>query len=357
MRGMGRFKLFKPDVRIFLIPLVGVLMMATSMVLMFIFEYRTFSEIREISLSRTIFILLETFVSIGIMSQVIYYLNEVLPWSKSWWRRFLANFAMLLCFVFAMSIMITWNEGVIFKYLTNMGTGEIPKEMRFVMPVVTNTLFMTLIELLLQFETQSELKVKLARLEKEKINSQYSALKGQLDHHFLFNNLSVLSSIIYEDVEKADSFIQEFSNVYRYVLQINEKDLVTVEEELNFIDAYLYLFKSRFEEGFQYQIEVKQDDLQKRLPPLSLQVLVENAIKHNAIAKSKPMLLKIITTANGQLKVINTFQPRAEKVSSTSTGQRNLREKFLLLNMEAPLYERVNGDYVATLSLINKQND
>jgi LytS/YehU family sensor histidine kinase len=146
-------------------------------------------------------------------------------------------------------------------------------------------------------------------LRQEKLRLDYFALQDQLNPHFLFNNLSTLMAIIPENPDKALIFIEKFTDVYRYVLKNTNSRLTLLEEELEFIRAYITLHKERLAEGFICNIEVEKDALNKLLPPLSLQYLVENAIKHNLATESRPLKLDIYTK-NNRLTVSNNYQPR-----------------------------------------------
>ena len=226
----------------------------------------------------------------------------------------------------------------------------------FILPLVASTLLLVIVEMIISIEERNNLTFKLASLEKEQLNTKYSVLKEQLDHHFLFNNLSVLSSLIYEDVEKADGFIQDFSSIYRYVLRINQRNLVSVEEELAFIDNYLNLYKFRFEHGFDFKVTVDERTKKLQIPPLTLQVLVENAIKHNVVSCKNPLTLHIQSKKN-ELWVSNNLQEKQDKESSTKTGQRNLIEKYKLLECLPPTFKIENNEYISIVPLIEAKYD
>ncbi len=167
-------------------------------------------------------------------------------------------------------------------------------------------------------------------LKRAKLKSDYNALQDQLNPHFLFNNLSVLKSMIKYDPENAVEFTQNFTDVYRYVLQGKERVLVPLEEELEFINAYLGLHQERLGEGLVYKLNVDEEYLEYSIPPLSLQLLVENAIKHNIASKENPLELTIETREN-QLIVGNNIQKK-ESTYSTQSGLANLKKRFGLLS-------------------------
>jgi len=170
------------------------------------------------------------------------------------------------------------------------------------------------------------------KLRQEKLRLDYFALQDQLNPHFLFNNLSTLMAIIPENPDKALTFTEKFTDVYRYVLKSTNSRLTPLEEELEFIRAYITLHKERLAEGFICNIDIEKDALNKLLPPLSLQYLVENAIKHNLATEARPLKLEIYTR-NNRLTVSNNYQPR-NSTYSTNTGLSNLKKRYQYLGLK-----------------------
>jgi sensor histidine kinase YesM len=340
--------------KLLLVPLIVLIMGMISLSLMLLFQFRTVVEISSMPFNRIIGLLFETLFAVFLFNYGVRWLNRKFPWNSNWMLR--AFFDLVLAMIIPFLI-ITF-----VSYTSKFGWCELPKHsdeakvFLFILPLVTSTMFLVIVEMIISVEEQSNLKIKLARIEKEQINSKYSALKEQLDHHFLFNNLSVLSSLIYEDVEKADHFIQDFSSIYRYVLRINQRNLVSVKEELEFIDNYLHLYKFRFEKGFYFNVSVADEFMNHLIPPLTLQVLVENAIKHNVVSCRRPLSLSIENN-NDQLWIRNTYQEKENKEISTKTGHRNLIEKYKLLECSSPVFKVENNEYIAIVPLIKPDED
>ena len=167
-------------------------------------------------------------------------------------------------------------------------------------------------------------------LRNENLQTQLDSLKAQINPHFLFNNLSSLSSLIAEDPRQAEKFVGELSSVYRYLLQTNEQELTTLEKELDFIHAYAHLLQTRFAHGFDISIDVDKDDMQYLIPPLTLQLLLENAVKHNVILPEKPLQIKVYTNHQG-LIVENNLQRKSAHVVSNKMGLKNISAKYKLL--------------------------
>jgi two-component system, LytTR family, sensor kinase len=162
-----------------------------------------------------------------------------------------------------------------------------------------------------------------------KLISDYKSLQSQLNPHFLFNNLSVLKSMITFDPAAAIHFIQNFTDVYRYVLQSKDKTTVKLSDEVDFIKSYASLHKERLGEAFSVKIRVSEPAGEMEIPPLALQLLVENAVKHNIAVKEEPLLIEI-TAEEGTLTVRNNINLK-ESVQSEQTGLENLEKRYSLL--------------------------
>ena len=167
------------------------------------------------------------------------------------------------------------------------------------------------------------------RLRQENISSQLDALKSQVNPHFLFNSLNTLTYLIPEDENRAVRFVQQLSKVYRYILEIRDRSLITVAEELDFLDAYQFLLKERFGENLQLQLQIDPAVKQLHMIPLSMQMLLENAIKHNIVSSEQPLTIEVVVgTSNGTLLIRNQLQPKQQVQVSTKVGLDNIRRRY-----------------------------
>jgi len=200
----------------------------------------------------------------------------------------------------------------------------------------------------------TETNTKLLQVQKENLQSQFEVLKSQINPHFMFNSLNVLSGLINKDIGKAQQFIDEFSHIYRYVLETLEQPVVTLEKELDFTRSYLFLQQIRHGNDLSYTVNLPSALLKWVLPPLSLQVVLENAIKHNIVNESKPLKIEIFSE-NNHLVVRNNIQPKISAVASTGLGLKNLVKRYGLISEFTPMFQ-VNTDYyVARLPLIETE--
>ncbi|GAB3505080.1 hypothetical protein GCM10027341_36150 [Spirosoma knui] len=192
------------------------------------------------------------------------------------------------------------------------------------------------------------------RLKKEALQSQLDSLKSQINPHFLFNSLSTLSSLVAENPKQAERFIEELASVYRYVLQTNEQLLTTLASELQFIRAYFHLLQMRFGRSVELDLSIDERYLSFMIPPLTLQLLVENAVKHNAALPSKPLVIRIYSDEASNLFVLNTVRKKTNLVPSNQTGLANITAKYRLLGQPDVLVKQTDDCFQVMIPLIQE---
>jgi LytS/YehU family sensor histidine kinase len=175
------------------------------------------------------------------------------------------------------------------------------------------------------FKNWKESAVQQEILKREQLALQYETLKSQVNPHFLFNNLNSLTSLIHSNPGKAIDFVKKLSEVYRYVLDQKNQELVPLETELRFVESYIYLHKIRFGSNLMVQIDV--DSQEFKVIPLSVQLLVENAIKHNEISDKKPLLIKVYTN-NEQYLVVENLLQKKSGTEGSGTGLQNISARY-----------------------------
>lgn len=167
-------------------------------------------------------------------------------------------------------------------------------------------------------------------LKRESLNAQLSALKTQVNPHFLFNNLNTLAAVIPEDADLAIEFVQQMSKVYRHILEVKDESSILLKEELDVLKAYGFLLQTRFGKNLAIDINVPEEKLKQRIVPFSLQLLMENAIKHNIVSSEKPLKISVFAE-NGHLLVSNNLQMKNQVNESTGIGLDNIRNRYKLL--------------------------
>lgn len=224
--------------------------------------------------------------------------------------------------------------------------------LRNVLPaMLCNAIIVLLISIYLYGKWQMESRQYLALVEREKTRYQFEALKNQINPHFLFNSLNVLASLTYQDADKANSFVKKLAEVYRYLLTTHNRQTVSLEEELRFTEAYLYLEDIRFGEALQVSIRGNSDmQSHHEVIPASLQMLVENAIKHNIATSKSPLIVRIAIGKEG-ITVSNNLQLRSYVGAKNGMGLTNLRKQYALHGKEFSV-RKTEKDFVVEMPFI-----
>lgn len=240
--------------------------------------------------------------------------------------------------------LIVYAAWMVFPFRFNFLSSIIPG-------TLCNAIIVLLISIYLYGERQMESRQRLALMEREKMRYQFEALKNQINPHFLFNSLNVLASLTYQDADKANLFVKKLAEVYRYLLTTHDRQTVSLEEELHFTEAYLYLEDIRFGESLRVSI-CGDRDMQSRheVIPASLQMLVENAIKHNIATSKSPLVVRIAIGQDG-ITVSNNLQLRSYVGAKNGMGLANLRNQYALHGKEL-VVKKTESEFVVRMPFI-----
>jgi sensor histidine kinase YesM len=252
-------------------------------------------------------------------------LDRKIPWLQAPVKRLIVQFIATVVFsvlIIVLAIPLTgffMDQQITSDYFLHTGYFmlKIAFIFIFVSSLITNSV--------LFFKNWKEAAVQHEKLKREQLALQYETLKSQVNPHFLFNNLNSLTALISGNPEKAIHFVKKLSDVYRYVLDQKDHELVDLETELKFVESYIYLQKIRFENNLDVNISVKSKNF--KVIPLSVQMLVENAIKHNEISDKKPMQISILTTDSQFLVVENKLQKKSG-TEGNGTGIQNISDRY-----------------------------
>ena len=221
-----------------------------------------------------------------------------------------------------------------------------------ILGISVNLVFIGLWEAIYIINKYKESLAEKEMMEKMGTEQEFENLKSQVNPHFLFNCFNTLSSLIEIDRNQAEIFLDELSKVYRYLLRNNEDGISTVENEVKFINSYYQLLKTRYGDGLNMNIEIDKRYYPYLLPSLSLQLLVENAVKHNIVSKQQPLMVEIFTAAGNKMVVNNNLQKKQQKEKSTNIGLNNIRSKYALMKQKG--FQVVEGEknFMVVLPLI-----
>ena len=221
----------------------------------------------------------------------------------------------------------------------------------YVTLIVINIFLTFLNEGVSRFEKYKAIITETEQLKKEYMHSQLLGLKSQMNPHFLFNSLNTLSSLINEDPDRAEDFLDHMSKVYRYLLRNHEEQLVTLETEISFIRSYWYLLKARHAEGLHLKIDIPESHLQFMIPPLTIQMVLEHVLNQNSISRSRPLFISIHCVFNW-LEVVHNIQPKMNNIEDSRQIIGNMSNKFRLLCQREPVIRDDEGQRRIQLPLI-----
>lgn len=228
----------------------------------------------------------------------------------------------------------------------------------FLVGLAINLIFDTLWEVIYLLEKFKESLAEKELVEQMGLQHEFEKLKEQVNPHFLFNCFNTLSSLIQEDRKEAECFLDELSKVYRYLLKNNEDDMTTVEKEVNFIHSYYGLLKTRYGEALQMQVDIDSRYYPFLLPSLSLQLLVENAVKHNIVSRQQPLRLEIFAVGGNKLIVNNNLQRKpVSHGATTRIGLKNISSKYQLMKQEGFEIVESEGYFMVVLPLTATTSD
>ncbi|HEX8657768.1 MAG TPA: histidine kinase [Hymenobacter sp.] len=189
------------------------------------------------------------------------------------------------------------------------------------------------------------------RWQKENARAQLESLKDQVNPHFLFNSLNILSELIDEDPEAAKHYVDKLAEVYRYVLRSRQVELIALNEELTFVQAYAFLLEKRFGSGLRIELRVPPAAQDAYLPPLALQMLLENAIKHNVVSRKHPLTV-CLWVEGAQLLISNNLQLRTDAGPATRMGLHNIYKRYEYLSDQVPIVEPTKTQFLVRLPLL-----
>ena len=279
-------------------------------------------------------------------------LNTKYPWIENTKKRLIIQ--SVLSFVYTS---ITLFSLMYLLHQLRFGDGRIlnRKMIEIFPPAILFTFALLAVKIGIEFF--NSLKNSLLEVEKyktESANAQLENLKNQLNPHFLFNNLSVLTSLVYKNQDKAADFINELAKVYRYVLDTKNAELVPLQEELDFINHYIYLQKIRFEDSILFEIKIEDSKKSAYLLPMCLQMLVENTIQHNETSQANPLKV-LIYTQNNSLIIENPILLRSNVADSTKMGLKNIEQRYSFFTDEKVIVSNNGEVFKVILPLIQSR--
>ncbi|OQP58076.1 hypothetical protein A3860_07035 [Niastella vici] len=266
--------------------------------------------------------------------------------SNSFWQRLPIN---ILVFIIIDPLLFRFHKWL-FPPHTNEQLFRFLFNINMVVTVIMTKLFAQIFRLLLY---NYQMRLSNASLLKTNAETRFEVLKNQVNPHFLFNSLNTINSLIGTDQQAAVNFVNNMSDVYRYVLKSHELNSISLQEELHFIEAYTQMLKGRYGDKMKIIINVQQQYAPFRVPPMALQILVENAVKHNIASHNKPLQIRIFVDATCSLVVENNLQKRNEMGTSTGIGLQNLNQRCKYLSNHHLAIQQTQTTFSVTIPLMH----
>lgn len=278
-----------------------------------------------------IFTLIASLASGFLISKINSHLNNRIPWRKNVFVRFISglliDFTVLGLFLIMLGYLANLSE--ITSY--DLFSGDLMED-QLELKLAILSFFTLFLVMLVEFNGYSYNQysvgqIRQLRSERKQLELQFEALKSQLSPHYLFNSMNTISSLVYRDPEVAENFIRNLADTFNYVLKTRDVKLVTLEEELDALKDYRYLLSIRYHEAVDLKIDIPDDHLEAPIPPLTLQLLVENAVKHNVISSVKPLKINVMVI-NNELRVLNNKTETPRNNASHRVGLENIRKRY-----------------------------
>lgn len=291
-------------------------------------DWNTITLYRELQFTGVSFIY--AFVLTCVNAYYNQYISNIYSWDKQTQKRlWYGALGSIVLTIFAFAVVRWFTEVVLFGMDFNKFIAT-EKAEYYVIALVITLIVSLFLHVFYFYKALQDTKVKEQKIIAGSASAKFDALKNQLDPHFLFNSLNVLTSLIEEDPIQAQKFTTSLSKVYRYVLEQKSKNLISVDEELQFARTYVRLLKMRFEDSIIFEIPDKALNPEAKIVPLSLQLLLENAVKHNVVTASKPLHIKIYEE-DDYLYVTNNLQEKQVVKKSSGVGLQNIRQRYAIL--------------------------
>lgn len=279
-------------------------------------------------------------------SELTQFISKSIPWVKYPFKRLIIGVASTVVFTSIIAIIMIklWEFSRNIRYDSYWEIILMSLIITFLI-----SLFLHSREFLLQWRQTA---VEAERYQKQSISAQYESLKNQVNPHFLFNSLNALTNLVYEDQDKAVKFIKQLSEVYRYVLDTREKEVVALEEEVKFAQSYIYLQEIRF--GSNLKIDFQLNGVSGYVAPLALQLLLENAIKHNIISRDEPLRIDVFAQ-NGFVHIKNNLQRKSVlEEGKSGIGLDNIRNRYKFLTDQQVIIEETADSFLVKLPIIDQ---
>jgi hypothetical protein len=288
------------------------------------------------------------------------WMDRRLPWRNNFSLRFLAGYTTDVFLSLALSIplavlLVNFFGASVFWQGLSLSHPDLRWKI-IILLVVVMFLYNVIYALRYAYQHYAFAQLDHLRTERKQLELQFEALKGQISPHYLFNSLNTISSLLFKDLQSAEQFVRRLAQTYQYILATQNKKWVLLREELEFVQSYYYLLRIRFQQQLNVEINVPLSLMDSRIPPLTLQMLVENAVKHNPLSDDEKLFIYISAQDNTYLKIANTRTGAGAEIDSFKVGLENIRKRYRYFTDKQILVKN-DGRFMISLPVIHPVAD
>jgi sensor histidine kinase YesM len=314
----------------------GMVLVVSGLLGMVLYAYLHYSEIGNFPGKTRVLAFALGFVGGAIMGYALFLLNHQLdrwlPWRLHYFARFTLGYisnvvaAYLMACAIIIAMLRVWPHDT---FWTGFSLADEDMAIKvFILLLTTLFIYNVIYALLYSYQQYAVAQIETLQRERKQLELQFEALKSQISPHYLFNSLNTISSLVYKDPQSAEQFIRRLAQTYQYILSTQNKQFVLLKEEVEFVQSYYYLLRIRFQQQLSVEVNLPSTIMNSRIPPLTLQILVENAVKHNNLGGDKKLFIYITAQDNTHVRVINTKTGNINMVQSFKVGLENIRKRY-----------------------------
>jgi two-component system, LytTR family, sensor kinase len=284
-------------------------------------------------------------------------LNRWLPWSHHFVARFLTglltNTLIVIASIAAFGQAATWLGGRNFWKVLDANDADLKWKIGILL-ICVMFIYNVIYAMLYSYQHYAVTQLETLESERKQLELQFEALKSQISPHYLFNSFNTISSLLFKDLPSAEQFVRRLAETYQYILATQTKKYVLLKEEVDFVQSYYYLLRIRFQQQLNVEINLPSGIMHSRIPPLTLQMLVENAVKHNQLTSDKKLFIYITAQDNLYLKVVNTKTNTLNAADSFQVGLENIRRRYQYFT-DRKIEVRDEEKFTVSLPVLNRQ--
>lgn len=288
-----------------------------------------------------------------LFTEIIYHLKYRLDRAAAWDKQPVYRLFLQILSYWTVGILIFTGIRLLYVYLISARSFILfSDELTIALFIFVGIVIMNIVDFgIILLRQRRDTLAEAEKYKKESAEFEFEMLQAQINPHFLFNSLNTLSSLVYEDADRSAEFIRKLSDVYRHVLDSRHKELIDIREELSFIESYIFLLELRFEKKLKVEIQIADNLLERKIAPLTLQLLIENAVKHNVVSSKKPLEVKIFSD-NKFIIVENSMQEKAITERGNGMGLRNINSRYNSLCGEKIIISDADNIFTVKIPII-----